>query len=49
VGLTLIEVGTAKDMADLAYEDQRTTLRSLDTELRVMQTLHVSGRDHAPK
>lgn len=48
VGLTLIDVGMAKDMASNAYDNQRAVLRALQAELDTLRTLHVSGREHGP-
>lgn len=48
VGSTLVDVGMAKDLAENAYDNQRSVLRALQAELAVLQTLHVSGREHGP-
>lgn len=42
--MDLYEYGLAKDLAANAYRDQGKVLESADTDLKVLQTLHVSAR-----
>jgi acyl-CoA thioesterase len=42
--MDVLEYGLAKDLADHAYRDTRTVIDSIDTDLRIMQTLIVSAR-----
>lgn len=43
-GTDLAEWGMSRDLAKNAYADQRKILDAADTELKVLQTLHVSAR-----
>lgn len=44
IGLTLTDIGMARDLAEHAFKLGRTVLDRLDTELKVLQSLHVSAR-----
>lgn len=47
-GTTVAERGLAMDLADRAYKDQQASLRALDTELRICQSMLVSARQMGP-
>lgn len=44
VGLTVPDVGQAREIAGNEYDVQRSVLRALEAELDILRTLHVSGR-----
>lgn len=42
---TTAQLGYAADLADRAYQDQKTAIRTLDSEISVMQSMMVSARN----